>query len=110
MPHNPATTDTWMTCAPRTTTGNGGCLPEPVKSAYGVPSGSATRPLGRTRPTCLVLLFLLLLACNIGLGVLTFGDPLAAAFKEVPMEVTDKIVWFGVLSTVASMAGTVTLG
>ena len=28
-----------------------GCLPEPVKSAYGVPSGSATPPLDRTRPT-----------------------------------------------------------
>jgi len=23
-------------CAPRTTSGNSGCLPEPVKSAYGV--------------------------------------------------------------------------
>jgi hypothetical protein len=30
---------------------NDGCLPEPVKSAYGVPSGSATPPLDRTRPT-----------------------------------------------------------
>lgn len=26
------------------------CLPEPVKSAYGVPSGSATPPLDRTHP------------------------------------------------------------
>ena len=57
-----------------------------------------------------VLLFLLLLACNIGIGVLTFGDRLVAALKEVPMEVIDKIVWFGVLSTMASMAGAVTLG
>jgi hypothetical protein len=57
-----------------------------------------------------VLLFLLLLACNIGIGVLTFGDQVAAALKEVPMEVIDKIVWFGVLSTMASMAGAVTLG
>jgi hypothetical protein len=30
---------------------NDGCLPEPVKSAYGVPSGSATPPPDRTRPT-----------------------------------------------------------
>ena len=30
---------------------NDGCLPEPVKSAYGVPSGSATPPLDRTHPT-----------------------------------------------------------
>jgi hypothetical protein len=30
---------------------NAGCLPEPIKSAYGVPSGSATPPLDRTRPT-----------------------------------------------------------
>jgi hypothetical protein len=28
-----------------------GSLPEPAKSAYGVPSGSATPPLDRTRPT-----------------------------------------------------------
>ena len=33
---------------------NDGCLPEPVKSAYGVPSGSATPPLDRTRPTQVV--------------------------------------------------------
>ena len=30
---------------------NRGCLPGPVKSAYGVPSGSAAPPLDRTRPT-----------------------------------------------------------
>jgi hypothetical protein len=56
------------------------------------------------------LLFLLLLACNIGIGVITFADQLAAVLKEVSMEVIVKIVWFGVLSTVASMAGAVTLG
>jgi hypothetical protein len=55
-----------------------------------------------------VVLFLLMLACNIGIGVLTFGDQLAAT-KEVPMEVIGKIVCFGVLSTVAGIAGTVTL-
>ena len=37
--------------APRTATENRGCLPEPVKSAYGVPAGSATPPLDRTRLT-----------------------------------------------------------
>jgi len=55
-------------------------------------------------------LFLLVLACNIGIGVLTFGDQFATALKEVSMEVIDKIVWFGVLTTMASMAGAVTLG
>src|ERR1700733_14843334 len=38
-------------CAPQPPSENCGCLPEPVKSAYGVPSGSATPTLDRTRPT-----------------------------------------------------------
>ena len=35
-------------CAPRTTSEDDRCLPEPVKSVYGVPSGSATPPPDRT--------------------------------------------------------------
>src|SRR6185437_14363919 len=38
-------------CAPRTTSGKSGCLPEPVKGAYGVAARSATPPLDRARPT-----------------------------------------------------------
>jgi hypothetical protein len=57
-----------------------------------------------------VLLFLLVLVCNIGIGVLTFGDQLTATMKEVPMEVIDKIVCFGVLSTMVTEVGAVTPG
>ena len=41
----------WGESALPTASGNGGCLPGPVKCAYSVPPGSATPPLDRTRPT-----------------------------------------------------------
>jgi hypothetical protein len=57
-----------------------------------------------------VALFLLVLVCNIGIGVLTFGDQLTTGIKEVSMEVISKGVWYGVLSTVVTVAGAATLG
>jgi hypothetical protein len=56
------------------------------------------------------LLFLLVLVCNIGIGVLTFGDQLTTAMKEVPMEVIDKILCFSVFSTVVTEVGTAAPG
>jgi hypothetical protein len=57
-----------------------------------------------------ISLFLLVFVCNVGIGVLTFGDQLAAKVEEVSMEVIGKIGWFGVLSTIVTEAGAATAG